>query len=104
MAELLTTEAITEAAMTLLPSARLWARRSSSSKLDEDLTETVAACLAELQEAGVACSVEDYLIRQAVKFCVKSHFGPAEDSDRWGKAYDRLKDTLSLSPRYRIGG
>ena len=52
----------------------------------------------------MACSVEDYLIRQAVKFYVKSHFGSAEDSDRWGKAYDRLKDTLSLSPRYRIGG
>ena len=85
----------------LLPDARLWIRRSSASGLDEELLQTIAACLYDLDVVGVDVRFNDPLIQQAVKFYVKSHFGSSDDSEKWDKAYDKVKDSLSLSLRYR---
>ena len=85
----------------LLPAARLWIRRSSASELDAELLQTIAACLCDLDVVGVAVYCHDPLIQQAVKFYVKSHFGSSDDSEKWDKAYDKVKDSLSLSLRYR---
>ena len=85
---------------TLLPSARLWVRRCAPS-LDEELRQTIASGLLDLHNHGVArIDPANPLIQQAVKFYVKANFGYDEDSEKWQKGYERLRDNLSLNGEY----
>lgn len=91
-------------AVTLIPDARIWVRKSSTA-LDEEIQQTAAACLLDLQKDGVVnITAEDPLIKQAVKLYLKAHFGFSEDSAKYDAAYEHLKASLSLSSDYNGGG
>lgn len=84
----------------LLPEAKLWIRRSTSS-LDIEVEQTVAACLMDLSVVGVKnIDAEDPLIQQAAKLYLKANFGYDENAEKWQRAYDKVKDFLSSSGAY----
>lgn len=84
----------------LLPEAKLWIRRSTSS-LDTEVEQTVAACLMDLSVVGVKnIDAEDPLIQQTVKLYLKANFGYDENAERWQMFYEKRKDFLSSSSAY----
>lgn len=87
----------------LLPDARKWVRRSTST-LDDEIKQTVAACMLDMKNAGIVnIDGEDPLIQQAAKLYLKAHFGYDDKPEKWEQAYDRLKTSLSLNSDYTQG-
>lgn len=88
----------------LLPQARKWLRRTSTA-LDEEISQTVAACLLDMNNAGIVrIKGDDPLIQQAVKFYLKAGSGYDDHPERWEAAYERLKAALALSSDYNRPG
>lgn len=84
----------------LLPMARIWVRKMATN-LDDEIKQTVAACMLDLENAGVVkIKARDPLIQQAAKQYVKAHFGYDDKSEKWEAAYEYLKAALSLSSDY----
>ena len=84
----------------LLPAARVWVRKSVAN-LDDEIRQTVAACMLDLNNAGVKnFKEEDPLLQQAAKLYLKAHFGYDDKSEKWEAAYEHLKAALSLSSDY----
>ena len=84
----------------LLPAARKWVRRSSST-LDDEIQQTVSACMLDMKNAGISnIDSEDPLIQQAAKLYLKAHFGYDDTPEKWEQAYERLKASLSLNSDY----
>ena len=89
-----------EIADKLLPDARKWVRRSSA-KLDDEIRQTIAACVLDMRNAGIIkIAVDDPLIQQAAKLYLKAQFGYDDKSEKWMAAYEHLKAALSLSSEY----
>ena len=89
-------------AKTLLPEAKLWIRRSSTN-LDSEIEQTVAACLMDLGVVGIKkIDEEDPLIQQAAKLYLKAQFGSDGKAERWEMFYERLKSALALSGEYTM--
>ncbi|UZT82142.1 head-tail connector protein [Caproicibacterium sp. BJN0003] len=87
-------------ATSLLPSARNWLRITSNS-LDDEILQTMSACIIDLQNSGVnRIDTEDFLIQQAIKLYCKSQFGYDKDAEKFSQAYEHLKASLSLSGDY----
>ena len=92
-----------EAAALILPQARGWARRTSTD-LDEEICQNVAACLLDLQKDGITrLDVGDPLIQQAAKLYLHANCGAKPGAERLGRACGGLKDSLSLSGDYNGG-
>ena len=82
--------------------------RISHNKLDDDLSDTIAACLADLKVCGVqAPTLEntqetDPLILNAVKlYCRKEYTDDPVKSAEYGRRYDALKSSLMMATGYR---
>nr|DAH94138.1 MAG TPA: head to tail adaptor [Caudoviricetes sp.] len=83
-----------------IAAAKLWLRISTDA-LDEEIGQTVDACLLDLHNAGVVNTPwDDALIKQAVKLYCKAQFGYNADSDKFAKSYEYLKCALALSGDY----
>lgn len=96
----MTIEAALEIGEKLLQDARTWVRRSAS-RLDDEIKQTVAACMLDMANVGITqIRVEDPLIQQAAKLYLKAHFGYDDHPEKWEQAYERLKAALSLSSDY----
>ena len=92
-----------ETAARTLPQARGWARRTSTD-MDEEICQNLAACLLDLQKDGITrLDVGDPLIQPAAKLYLHANFGSKPDAERWERAYGSLKDSLSLSGDYNGG-
>lgn len=75
--------------------------RMKGSAADEEVPQTVDACLLDLQGAGVSrLDTDDPLIRQAAKLYCKANIGFFVDSEKYARAYEHLKASLSLSGEY----
>ena len=86
----------------LLAPVKLWLRVSSS-KMDDELTQTIDACKLDLQNSGVKkLDSSDPLIQQAVKLYCKAQFGYDDSSGDFSRAYEHLKAALSLSGDYNV--
>ena len=95
-------EAITQVD-SILPYARVWARRASTN-FDDEICQTLAAGLLDLQNAGVVrLDIRDPLIQQAEKLYLKANFGSDPNADKFAQAYGYLKASLSLSGDYNGG-
>lgn len=67
--------------------------------LDNEITAAIDASIVELTLAGIDASDAENkpLIMAAIKFYCDSHIGYRSDADRYEKAYEKLKATLSLA-------
>lgn len=84
----------------LVASARGWLRIVTTSR-DEEIRQTIAACLVDLKNGGVVnIDTSDQLIQQAVKLYLKSQFGYDAAAERFSAAYEHLKFSLALSGDY----
>lgn len=79
--------------------ARGWLRLTTEA-YDDEITETIGACVRDLANAGAApVDQENPLVRQAIRFYLRAHFGYADEKDqaRYNAAYEHLKAALALS-------
>lgn len=82
--------------------------RITTSALDDEVSELIAACIADLRRVGIAtpkgrninAGKVDPLILRAVILYAKANFGYDENSERYQKAYDALVVSLCLSGDY----
>lgn len=84
----------------LISAAHSWLRISTTSA-DDEIKQTIAACLIDLKNGGVAViDVTDAAIRQAIKLYLKAQFGYDDKADKFAQAYEFLKRSLALSGDY----
>lgn len=77
--------------------------RIKHDKLDSDLQGHIDACKADLKRAGVTKIDEtDALITQAIKIYVKWQVNYEGQADRFMRAYESLRDALSLCGDYNV--
>lgn len=68
---------------------------------DSELTDLIAAALADLGVAGIDnLDATDALIRRAVITYCRLNFGQPDDYDRLKKSYDEQKAQLSMATGY----
>ena len=82
--------------------------RISHTKLDDDLTDSIAACLADLHVCGVRDPSEDAydpLILNAVKlYCRAEYTDDPEKAAEYMLRYNALKSCLMMAGDYREEG
>lgn len=84
----------------LISAAHSWLRISTTSA-DDEIKQTIAACLIDLKNGGVVViDVTDAAIRQAIKLYLKAQFGYDDKADKFAQAYEFLKRSLALSGDY----
>lgn len=80
------------------------ALRVDDNSMDEDIRDTINACISDLVLSGVSqtkANSEDALILRAVKSFCKSEFSSEDkESQRYRDAYESLKIHLCLSQDY----
>ncbi|WP_302739091.1 head-tail connector protein [uncultured Clostridium sp.] len=78
--------------------------RIRSDLLDLDILELIESAKADLSISGVKnLNEDDPLIIQAVKTYCKANFGlDNKDSEKYQRAYDNLKQHLSLCGDYNV--
>ena len=75
--------------------------RISHSALDDDLNDTIAACLQDLKVCGVQAAETDPLILNAVKlYCRKEYSDDTSKAAEYQKRYDALKSCLMMASEY----
>lgn len=75
--------------------------RVKATIFDDEVQDIIDECKADLSLAGVNKTDEsDPLVRRAIIFYTKAHFGFNDDSERFIKAYEHLKCALSLAGDY----
>ena len=93
----------------MLDKAKL-ALRISGTAFDEEVTDLINAAIADLrlvgivvteeQEGGSPAEVSDPLLARAIVLYAKAEFGYSDNAERYRKAYDYLKCSLSLAGDY----
>lgn len=80
------------------------ALRIKSVNLDEEIKDLIEACKVDLSISGVRKIVEeDPLIQRAIVIYCKANFGmDNNDSEKYQKSYDLLKQSLSLCGDYNV--
>lgn len=82
--------------------------RVKSTAFDEaEILPLIEACKEDLIRVGIAPDERHPLVRQAVVFYCKANFGFADDTreaERFQKAYENLRDAMSLSGDFSGGG
>lgn len=72
---------------------------------DDEIQPIIDACKIDLRLSNVnKAEDDDPLIQRAVILYAKGMFGFSEDSEKFMKAYEFLKATLSVSPDYNTKG
>lgn len=75
--------------------------RISHSALDDDISDTVLACIKDLQVCGVQAVETDPLILNAVKlYCRKEYTDDTSKAAEYQKRYDALKSCLMMAGGY----
>ena len=77
--------------------------RIKHSATDNDLNDMILACKLDLKRVGIVkLDDADALIIQAVKIYVKWQLNFEGEADRFRVAYERMRDSLSLSGDYNV--
>jgi len=81
------------------------ALRVTSTSLDDELTDLMAAAKADLGIAGVELptNLDEICGRAVITYC-KMHFGLPEDADRLKRSYDEQKAQLVTATGYTDWG
>lgn len=81
------------------------ALRIKTTAFDTEITDLIAAALADLEIAGVTTLTEtDPLIIRAVTTYCRANFGQPDDYDRMKAAYDEQKAQLQMATGYTDWG
>lgn len=82
------------------------ALRIKSIKLDEEIEDLIESCKIDLSIGGVRkINEDDPLIQRAIIIYCKANFGmDNNDSEKYQKSYDLLKQSLSLCGDYNVAG
>ena len=75
----------------------------STNAFDVELTALIDACKTELRIAGVVSSEVDSLFTQAIIFYCKAYFRNDDRSERYQKAFEKVRDAMSLAGEYNGG-
>lgn len=76
--------------------------RITNSEFNEEITDLINACIADLEDVNVKATKTDPLIIRAVAIYCKAHFGfDNSDRDSFLASYEALKTHLSLSQKYQ---
>lgn len=80
------------------------ALRIKNIKLDDEITDIIEACKIDLSISGVRKIEEtDPIIQRAIIIYCKANFGlDNNDSEKYQKSYDLLKQSLSLCGDYNV--
>ena len=80
----------------------------TSSDFDKEIESTIKACFLELDLAGIYVPKDNNiprdfneLLKQALVFYCKAYFRMDASSPNYLKAFEHLKDAMSLSGEYR---
>lgn len=78
------------------------------SMLDTDITSNIAACMLDLKRVGISDAVaveksKDPLINKAAELYCKWQYDFAGKGEQYQKAYEKLRDALSLCEDYIEG-
>lgn len=74
---------------------------------DAEIQPLIDTCKADLTRVGIHPDESDPLVQQAVALYCKANFGYADDpkeAERFQKAYEGLRDSMSLSGDFSEGG
>lgn len=74
--------------------------RAKSETANEEVEDLINACKKELEMKGVHGDETDPMYYQAIVLYCKAHYGYDEDSERFEKAYNSLRDSMYLSGNY----
>ncbi|MDD6678321.1 MAG: DNA-packaging protein [Firmicutes bacterium] len=75
--------------------------RISHNVLDDDVTDTIEACLADLKVCGIAKQPDDKLVLNAVKlFCKAAYTCDPGKAAAYQARYDSLKSCLMMAEGY----
>lgn len=82
------------------------ALRVSNTSFDDEIADIIAAAKLDLTEAGAINTDEtDKLVKRAITLYAKANFGMSNpDMEKYHKAYERIKITMSLCTTYKTGG
>lgn len=76
--------------------------RVTTEKADTEVKDLVEAAVQDMYITGVISKGEtDPLSRQAIKLYCKGHYGYDENTERFIKSYESLRDSMALSGEYR---
>lgn len=77
----------------------------SHEKLDEEIGDAILAAEADLKLGGAQAGPQSFdggaLYRRAVKLYCRAWFNYQGQGDRWGAAYEALKNAIALCQLYR---
>lgn len=79
--------------------------RRFHTKLDTDITSNIDACMLDLRRVGISAAIavstsNDALIIKAAELYCKWQFDFEGKGDRYEKAYNSLRDSLSMCDEY----
>lgn len=75
--------------------------RTKTKEAEEEISDLAAAAVQDLAISGVIVTNEkDPLTKQAIRLYCKGHYGYDEDTEKFLKAYEKLKEAMSLSGEY----
>lgn len=75
--------------------------RISHTALDDDVTDTILACLADLTLCGVQAADTDAVILAAIKlYCRAQYTDDTDKADAYMTRYDALKACLMMASEY----
>lgn len=84
----------------LLAEAKVWLGYTKN-VFDDEIIQTMQACLIDLQNGGVVViDLTDPIIKQALKLYLKAHFRNDPSAEKFMKSYEFLKYSLELSSDY----
>lgn len=90
---------------TLLEEALTWLRHSDDDVFDEEVTDEIEACKADLKRRGVdVIDEENPLVRKAVKLYVKAGFGFSADQNKYMDMYEKLANSMASSNLFKEDG
>lgn len=72
----------------------------STNAFDVELNALINACKTELRLAGVVSAEDESLFVQAIIFYCKAYFRNDDRSERYQKAFEKVRDAMSLAGEY----
>ncbi len=91
----------------LLNAVKINLRENSAVFDDAEISPLINAAILDLQRVKVKVFLNeeqelDDLVRQAIMFYAKGYFGYDDNSTKFITAYEDLRDTLSMTKKYRM--